>query len=81
MTTIPTTIEKTMSPYQLYASNSPLWAVKLCSFEIENFLGLEKKTGKLSEEMFKQTHETNQTYIIDTETFDSPYLIPNLNKG
>lgn len=24
ITTVPTTIEKTMSPYQLYASNSPL---------------------------------------------------------
>lgn len=72
----PTTIEKTMSPYQLYASNSPLWAVKLCSFEIENFLGLEKKTGKLSEEMFKQTHETNQTYIIDTEVFRITATLP-----
>lgn len=73
-TTVPNMIEKTMSPAQLFQTNSPFWAVKLCSFEIENFLGLEKKTGKLSEEMFKQTYETNQTYIIDTETYDSPYL-------
>lgn len=27
MTSMPTTIEKTMSPAQLYTSNSPLWAL------------------------------------------------------
>lgn len=83
MTTVPTTIEKTMSPYQLYASNSPLWTVELSANQIESFLDIEKNTGRLSEELFTQTYtyETNQTYIIDTETFDSPYLIPNLKKG
>lgn len=83
MITVPTTIEKTMSPYQLYASNSPLWTVKLCSLEIKNFLGLEKNTGKLSEEMFARTYayEPDKIYIIDTETIDSSYLIPNLKKG
>lgn len=83
MTHVPTTIEKTMSPAQLYASNSPLWTVKLCSLEIENFLGLEKNTGKLSEEMFARTYayEPDKIYIIDTETIDSSYLIPNLKKG
>lgn len=29
MTTVPTSIQKTMSPYQLYASNSPLWTIEL----------------------------------------------------
>lgn len=83
MTTVPTTIEKTMSPYQLYVSNSPLWTVELSAKKIESFLNIEKNTGKLSEELFMRTYayETNQTYIIDTETFDSPYLIPNLKKG
>lgn len=80
---VPTTIEKTMSPYQLYASNSPLWTIELSANEIESFLDIEKNTGRLSEELFTQTYayETNQTYIIDTETFDSPYLTPNLKKG
>lgn len=83
ITTVPTSIQKTMLPYQLYASNSPLWAIELSANEIESFLDIEKNTGKLSEELFTQTYayETNQTYIIDTETFDSPYLIPNLKKG
>lgn len=42
MTTVPTTIEKTMSPYQLYASNSPLWAIELDALSIESFLDIEK---------------------------------------
>ena len=83
MTTVPTSIQKTMSPYQLYATNSPLWTVELSANEIESFLDIEKNTGRLSEELFARTYayETNQTYIIDKETFDSPYLIPNLKKG
>lgn len=83
LTTVPTTIEKTMTSAQLYISNSPLWTVELSANEIESFLDIEKNTGRLSEELFARTYayETNQTYIIDTETFDSPYLIPNLKKG
>lgn len=75
MTTIPTTIEKTMTPYQLYVSNNPLWTVELSKLQIESFLDIEKNTGKLSEELFKRTYayETNQNYI-DIETFDSPYI-------
>ena len=41
---IPTTIEKTMSPSQLYASNSPLWANNYIGITIERILRqLEKK--------------------------------------
>lgn len=82
MTTVPTTIEKTMSPSQLYASNSPLWTVELSAKKIESFLDIEKNTGKLSEELFMRTYayETNQTYI-DIETFDSPYFTNSLTKG
>lgn len=81
MTTVPTTIEKTMSPYQLYASNSPLWAIELTPLSIESFLDIEKNKGKLSKTMFERTYayETNQT---DTD-FDSlyPTTITNLKKG
>lgn len=42
--TIPTIIEKTMSPAQLYASNSPLWANNYIGITIERILRqLEKK--------------------------------------
>lgn len=57
MTAIPTTIEKTMSPYQLYVSNSPLWAVELSALSIESFLDIEKNKGKLSKTMFERTYE------------------------
>lgn len=81
MTTVPTTIEKTMSPYQLYASNSPLWTVELSALSIESFLDIEKNKGKLSKTMFERTYEyeTNQTDI----DFDSlyPTTITNLKKG
>lgn len=42
--TVPTIIEKTMSPAQLYASNSPLWANNYIGITIERILRqLEKK--------------------------------------
>lgn len=73
MTTIPTTIEKTMSPYQLYASNSPLWAVELDALSIESFLDIEKNKGKLSKTMFNRIYEyqTQGQYSFDIETGDS----------
>jgi len=41
MTTVPTTIDKTMTPYQLYQANNPLWARELSALGIESFLDLE----------------------------------------
>lgn len=75
MTTVPTTIEKTMSPYQLYATNNPLWTVELSALKIETFLDLEKNTGKLSKAVFNRAYnyETNNVFI-DTETYDSPTI-------
>lgn len=73
MTTIPTTIEKTMSPYQLYAVNSPLWAIELDALSIESFLDIEKNKGKLSKTMFNRIYEyqTQGQYCFDIETGDS----------
>lgn len=73
MTTVPTTIEKTMSPYQLYASNSPLWAIELDALSIESFLDIEKNKGKLSKTMFNRIYEyqTQGQYCFDIETSDS----------
>ena len=39
MTTVPTIIEKTMSPAQLYASGSPLWANNYKGITVERILG------------------------------------------
>ena len=41
MTTEPTTFEKTMTSYQLYQANNPLWALELSALGIESFLDLE----------------------------------------
>ena len=73
MTTIPTTIEKTMSPYQLYESNNPRWAVELDALSIESFLDIEKNKGKLSKTMFNRIYEyqTQGQYSFDIETSDS----------
>ena len=76
MTTVPTTIEKTMSPYQLYAVNNPLWAVGLSALKIETFLDLERNTGRLlSKAVFNvaYNYETNNVFI-DTEAYDSPTI-------
>lgn len=75
MATIPSTIEKTMSPYQLYASNSSLWAVELDALSIESFQDIERNKGKLSKTMFERTYEyeTQGQYSFDIETGGSPY--------
>lgn len=75
MTAVPTTIEKTMSPYQLYVSNSPLWAIELTPLSIESFLDIEKNKGKLSKTMFERTYEyeTQGAYRFDIKTGGSPY--------
>lgn len=53
MTIVPTIIEKTMSPAQLYASGSPLWANGYKGITIERIL--EKLNGKpQTEESFNK---------------------------
>lgn len=44
LTTVPTTIEKTMTHAQLYASDSPLWAYDYTEADIQNIL--ERIKGK-----------------------------------
>ena len=75
LTTEPSIIEKTMSPYQLYASNSPLWTIELSALSIESFLDIEKNKGKLSKTMFERTYdyETQGAYSFDIESGGSPY--------
>ncbi len=91
MTTVPTTIEKTMTPYQLYQSGSPLWATELSTYSIESFLHLEddmdpdRSTSKLSKLIFEQTYkyETQNPYE-GTADFSSYYprilMDPNIMK-
>ena len=75
MTTVPTTIEKTMSPYQLYESNSPLWAVELSARGIERFIIREKYNGKLPKILFDDYYNNAKQgiYFDDNIDFDSLY--------
>lgn len=85
MTTIPTTIEKTMSPWQLYESNSPLWAVKLTARGLERFIIREKYNGKLPKILFDDYYSNAKQgfYFDDNINFDTlyPTTITNLTKG
>lgn len=46
LTIVPTTIEKTMTPAQLYASDNPLWAYNYTEEEIRNILELLENKPK-----------------------------------
>ena len=66
LTTIPTTIEKTMTPAQLYASNSPLWAHEYDTVKINRIL-LQLKDKPKTEEIFNKALNfvTNRPIIFD----------------
>ena len=49
LTIVPTTIEKTMTPAQLYASDSPLWAYNYTEEELRNILEVLKNKPKTEE--------------------------------
>lgn len=49
LTTVPTTIQKTMTPAQLYASDSPLWAYNYTEADIKNILERLKSKPKTEE--------------------------------
>lgn len=53
LTTVPTIIEKTMSPAQLYASGSPLWANSYKGITIERIIG-KISEGPRTEEDFNR---------------------------
>lgn len=82
---IPTTIEKTMSPWQLYESNNPLWAVELSVRGIERFIIREKYNGKLPKILFDDYYNNAKQglYFDENIDFDSlyPTSITNLQKG
>ena len=74
MTREPTTIEKTMTPYQLYQANNPLWARELSALGIESFLDLEdimEYNLDLSEGIY--TELRGGTYKLSKEMFDNTY--------
>ena len=85
LTTVPSAIEKTMSPYQLYESNNPLWAVELTARGLERFIIREKYNGKLPKILFDDYYNNaiQGHYFDDDVDFDSLYPTSrvNLKKG
>ena len=64
LTMVPTTIQKTMTPAQLYTSNSPLWAHDYTTEEIRNIL-----------ERLKSKPRTEETFNIALRRIQNPMLI------
>lgn len=64
LTMVPTTIQKTMTPAQLYASNSPLWAHDYTTEEIRNIL-----------ERLKSKPRTEESFNIALRSIQNPMLI------
>lgn len=74
MTTVPTTIEKTMTPYQLYKIDNPLWATELSALGIESFLDLEDNMTynlDLSEGIYIEP--SGSTYKLSKLIFEQTY--------
>lgn len=53
----PTSIEKTMSPYQLYISDNPLWTNGLSAANIAGIMAKTIGIKKLSKSEFEQTYQ------------------------
>lgn len=65
LTIVPTTIEKTMTPAQLYASDSPLWAYDYTEEEIRNILEVLKNKPKTEESFNRAIAINNRIAMFD----------------
>lgn len=85
MTTVPTIIEKTMTPAQLYVADNPLWAVELTARGIERFVNREKYNGKLPKILFDDYYNNAiQGFYFDDNIDVASYyptIITDLMKG
>ena len=73
LTTVPTIIEKTMTPAQLYASGSPLWANEYKGITIERILG--KLDGKpQTEESFNEARDAIQVRTTYVDKYGRTYV-------
>lgn len=66
---VPTVIEKTMTPYQLYQTGNPLWKLNLSGYNIDcvkyGQYKMERENLLLTEEDFKQLAEYDNSYMVD----------------
>lgn len=73
LTTIPSTIEKTMTPAQLYTSNSPLWAHDYKAVTIECILPHLKDKPR-TEETFNEALAAIYKPKIHMDKFGRTYI-------
>lgn len=73
LTTVPTTIEKTMTPAQLYASNNPLWAYNYTAETIRRILTQLRNKPK-TEESFNEAIEASQVRTVHTDKYGRTYV-------
>ena len=69
LTTEPSIIEKTMSPYQLYASGSPLWTSELTAEEADAVLKHTVGTCTLTEDEFNDRYNKAITGELTKKPF------------
>ncbi len=72
LTKVPTTIEKTMTPAQLYATGSPLWAYDYKALTIESLLPHLKDKPK-TEESFNEALEMIQVRTTYVDKYGRTY--------
>lgn len=70
---IPTTIEKTMSPAQLYASDNPLWAYNYTADKIHQILTRLRDKPK-TEENFNNAIETTHTRLVHIDKYGRTHI-------
>lgn len=73
LTTVPTTIEKTMTSAQLYASNNPLWARDYTAEQIRWILTRLRNKPK-TEESFNEALEASQVRTAYTDKYGRTYI-------
>lgn len=69
LTTVPSAIEKTMSLYQLYASNSPLWTSELTAEEADAVLKHTVGTCTLTKDEFNDRYDRAITGELTKKPF------------
>lgn len=70
LTTEPTVIEKTMTPWQLYNHNSPHWTTELTAEEIDSVLMHTIGTYKLNENEFNNRYHKTITGELPKKPLD-----------
>ena len=74
LTTVPSTIEKTMTPAQLYASNSPLWAYDYKAVTIECILPHLKDKPRTEETFNEALAAIFKPKTVHTDKYGRTYI-------